>query len=490
MNLRSRGVGDGPDEPEKVNSIVVGAELRRSVQQAPRMRYGPMETAARSPSPASMLIRLRSRYGAIILLIGLIAYLALAPQVAAQSAGTIVISNDEWVLSDSGFSANTTRFVQNLTTLFGGSGNVLGYSENFGLTSNSLAVAMRTAGNTYTVNTNVSFTLANLLAYKAVFLAGPVRGSVPDTTVLTQYVRSGGNVLILGGTGAFGDTVDESAAWSPFLGTFGLQFASAYSIGCATDGIISSDPLFAGVGALYFCGGQETLVVNTGNPNTRVVATDANGFKLFAVSINLICTDQKITLVLPNHGGNAGSATAQVNGCGFQAGLSAKLTGIASDILGANTTVANQFSFNTTFNLTGATAGLRNVVVTNPDNTTTTLTGGFTVEQGGAPQVWVDIVGRDKIRIGSAQTFYISYGNRGNLDAPAAHIWLSFPTALQWKVASGQQPTATQVLKNGDILIVFDILPVPAGSTGAIPLVLQTPTTFTSPFQLRAWSNQ
>ena len=107
MNLRSRGVGDGTDEPDKVNSTVVGADLGRSVQQASQMRYGPIETASRGPSPASIPFRLRSRCGAIILFIGLIACLAVAPQVAAQSAGTIVISNDEWVLSDSGFSTNT-----------------------------------------------------------------------------------------------------------------------------------------------------------------------------------------------------------------------------------------------------------------------------------------------------------------------------------------------------------------------------------------------
>jgi hypothetical protein len=431
-----------------------------------------METAARSPSPASMLIRLRSRYGAIILLIGLIAYLALAPQVAAQSAGTIVISNDEWVLSDSGFSANTTRFVQNLTTLFGGSGNVLGYSENFGLTSNSLAVAMRTAGNTYTVNTNVSFTLANLLAYKAVFLAGPVRGSVPDTNVLTQYVRSGGNVLILGGTGAFGGAAGEAAAWSPFLGTFGLQFGGAYSIGCATDGIISGDPLFAGVGALYFCGGQETLVVNASNPNTKIVATDANGFKLFAVSINLVCTDQKITLVLPNHGGNAGSATVQVNGCGFQAGLSAKLTGIASDILGANTTVANQFSFNTTFTLTGAPVGLRTLVVTNPDNTSATLPAAFTIEQGGAPDIAVSLIGRNVMRAAQGQVYFVSVVNRGNVDAPLSRVWIAFPNYIGWDTP-GQLASAGG--RMGDYTFVAFDVSVNAGSSITMPITLTAP---------------
>src|ERR1022692_4124822 len=92
-----------------------------------------------------------------------------------------------------------------------------------------------------------------------------------------------------------------------------------------------------------------------------------------------------------------------------------------------------------TFDLTGATPGVRNVVVTNPDNTTTTLTGGFTVEQGGAAQISVNIIGRDKIRFDTEQTYYTIIQNHGAVDAANVAAFVdqsSVPLSQAMRVAN------------------------------------------------------
>lgn len=142
----------------------------------------------------------------------------------------------------------------------------------------------------------------------------------------------------------------------------------------------------------------------------------------FAFATPAVAPQLGIQFVEPTHGGNAGTVTMQIIGSGFQSGATVKLTGVGPDILGTNTTVPNASVLTTTFNLTGATPGVRNVVVTNLDNTTTTLTGGFTVEQGGAAQLWVNIIGRDKIRIGAQQQYYAVLQNRGTIDSGNAGL--------------------------------------------------------------------
>ena len=108
--------------------------------------------------------------------------------------GKIVISNDEWTLSDTGFaqSPDAAMFALNVTSFFtdGVPGSFLAFSTNLGLTQSELASTIRGAGHTWEVSTTVDFSLPNLLQYDAIFLAGdPV-----DTAVLIDYVNNGGDV--------------------------------------------------------------------------------------------------------------------------------------------------------------------------------------------------------------------------------------------------------------------------------------------------------
>ncbi len=123
-------------------------------------------------------------------------------------AGKIVVNNDEWTLSNSGWSAPNDPgiFATNVATWFtgGGTGSFLAYSTNFGLTGSALNSAITTAGHTWTVSTAVTFDLPTLLGYDGVFLMG----NAADNSVLTQYVNAGGNVYLGAGTGLGGPVAE------------------------------------------------------------------------------------------------------------------------------------------------------------------------------------------------------------------------------------------------------------------------------------------
>jgi hypothetical protein len=127
---------------------------------------------------------------------------------------------------------------------------------------------MKGAGHSWTVSTAVTFSLSNLLAFDAIFLAG----DGADNSVLTAYVNAGGNVYLAGGTGVVGTglAADEAAQWNPFLNVFGLNFGTSYNglIGTpTTPTITSTHPIFSDVKKLYW---------NNGNSVNELVPTELN----------------------------------------------------------------------------------------------------------------------------------------------------------------------------------------------------------------------
>jgi len=122
-------------------------------------------------------------------------------------AGIIIVNNDEWTLSNTGFATvghtAAANFARNIASAFSGgtAGSFLVYSSDFGLTQSSLASTMTGAGYAWTINNSLPFTLANLEQYDGVFLGlnNPTSG---DISTLAQYVIGGGNVYVMAGTGA------------------------------------------------------------------------------------------------------------------------------------------------------------------------------------------------------------------------------------------------------------------------------------------------
>jgi hypothetical protein len=186
-------------------------------------------------------------------------------------AGKIVVANDEWTLSETGFSnsGDTGTFATNVAEWFSGStGNFLAVSSNFGLTGSSLATAMTGAGNTWTVST-ASIELTSLLTYDGIFLAGDSF----DNALLINYVNAGGNVYLAGGTG-WGGSAAEAAQWNTFLNAFGLSYGTYYNGVGGNIAISNTHPIFAGVDHLYQDNGNSVYDTDSDDTHGQVLITD------------------------------------------------------------------------------------------------------------------------------------------------------------------------------------------------------------------------
>jgi hypothetical protein len=215
---------------------------------------------------------------------------------SVYAKGRIVVSNDEWPFSETGFSQapDAGTFARNIASGFlegteRMAGIFLVFSSNFSLTGSSpLCQTLRDAGHTCTVDTSLPFDPATLQEFDGVFLAGKVNGGVPDNSVLIQYVENGGNVYLAGGTGipgGFSDASEEAEAWNTFLHYFGLEFdRSAYNGIRMFITLSITNPLFVGVSSLYQDNGNDIHISFRSQPDTTcqpLVVSD--GHILYAV---------------------------------------------------------------------------------------------------------------------------------------------------------------------------------------------------------------
>ena len=228
-----------------------------------------------TPSNPSLLASLRSSSAGMAFAVATV----LAAVSGSAQAGRIVVNHDEWTWSDAGFSnagsTNAATFAQNVVKFLDtdgtAGGNVLVYSNNFGF-GGSFVSALGAAGYTATVNTAAAFTLANLLTYDAVYLAGGAFAK--DDAILSAYVNAGGGVFIAGGTGDGGPAA-EAARWNGFLGGFGLALdGSAYNGIGGNIAVTGSHPILAGVAQLYYDNGN--TVINLGT-NLSASIVEGNG---------------------------------------------------------------------------------------------------------------------------------------------------------------------------------------------------------------------
>lgn len=244
--------------------------------------------------------------------------IVLGSVVSSAQAGMIIVNNDEWTTTQTGFNnapTSTTRFVQNIINQFGGPGSYLGYTPpttaergntsltgdcctgGFGAAGTSLRDTIEGTGSTWTVTTAITFDLSTLLQYKGIFLAGPTVFSpadcgataasppcgYPNNQVLIDYVNAGGNVYLAGGIEWDAET--ERTAWGQFLNAFGLGFEG----GLGLNGLVGlvdiaaqnyNSPLFDGVSQLYFNNGNW---VETIPPHPHARTFDYNGNGLFGI---------------------------------------------------------------------------------------------------------------------------------------------------------------------------------------------------------------
>ncbi len=210
-----------------------------------------------------------------------------------------------------------------------------------------------------------------------------------------------------------------------------------------------------------------------------------------------------LSALTPNRGGNTGDVTVTIQGDGFALGATVRLVGAGGgEIVGDVRRVSDdRRALTVTFNLRGATPGVYDVTVMNPDGDLQTLPGGFTVEEGGAAEVWVEISGRTFIRTGRETPFIVLCGNSGNINAKGVLLIISgIPKDVQMRLAFELKPAPlspalepfradneiSPIIETdtGKSVMLFIGL-IPPGATRAFLFYLNPPLG-TPPFQLKA----
>jgi hypothetical protein len=153
----------------------------------------------------------------------------------------------------------------------------------------------------------------------------------------------------------------------------------------------------------------------------------------------------------------------------------------------------------TIFDLRDRAHGAWNVIVTNPDGTTTTLPNGFTIVPGVNAHVWVDLVGREVIRAEREQTFSLFYGNSGNVDAKGVPLFIAgiprgsvvelgfgITSLLSDPADAALVPTTVEI--GNELVVPLVVSRVPPGASSPITITIRVPAT-TPAFELRAWAS-
>ncbi len=153
-----------------------------------------------------------------------------------------------------------------------------------------------------------------------------------------------------------------------------------------------------------------------------------------------------LTTISPKHAGNTSPVEGVVSGGGFASGATVTLRKSGqTDIVASPVTVQDgNASAGFVFDLTGKATGAWDVVATNPDGSSSTLPGAFQIDAGGSANVWAEVGGPAFVRPGTSQTYWVLFGNRGNVDALDVPVTLAVPNGFQLDLKFLLQPPPAQ----------------------------------------------
>ncbi|MFC2140683.1 pre-peptidase C-terminal domain-containing protein [Acidobacteriota bacterium] len=187
----------------------------------------------------------------------------------------------------------------------------------------------------------------------------------------------------------------------------------------------------------------------------------------------------KITSVSPNKGGNAGSVRVTINGQYLDSHAAVKLSKTGqTDIIASNVTGSSQGTqLEATLDLTGKTPGTWDVTVTNPGGGSNTLSNAFTIESGGEQKLWVEIIGRDQIRVGRPTEYLYRYGNAGNVDIEMGLLDLKLPEGFECvKVMDSSKNVIWDQKTDTDTPLYFVTAPLGPGEVRELRVTLLAST--------------
>ena len=298
-------------------------------------------------------------------------------------------------------------------------------------------------------------------------------------TVVTADFNRDGSIDVVGGP--FNDARNLYLFANDGIGNFGSPIIQPSGVDtCCGGGLANAVADFDGDGLLdiaYAHSDRTSEVVIL--RNTSVVST----------------APIAITNVSPKEAGNTGTVSAlNIIGTGFPSNVQVTLVGPGGTISPTSITVAPGGDLITcSFNLIGVTPGVYEVVLTMPGGAViASEASAFTVDQGGTVSIQTDLVGLAVLKGGLPQVFYVTCTNTGNIDAPFATAWVSFPNYITWASGlSGASITAETVGQS--TILAVEFVSIPVGTTQAIPIVLDAPTAFSyahQPITIQVWNAQ
>ena len=256
-----------------------------------------------------------------------------------------------------------------------------------------------------------------------------------------RRVDTSGIITTVAGGGSAGDGVPATLAY--LSGPRGVAVDSAWNVFIADRGSDRVRKVDANGVITTVAGNGTSGLAGDGGPATSAsindpwgVAVDSAGNIFIADSHNNrircafgVASPRVVGTCNPARGGDTGSVTLRVAILGGVAdGSSALLrrVGTADLLPGEGLLHQDGRTLSATFDLRGKDRGLWDVVVTDAaGDPIATLVNAFTIEEGRAPDIWVDIVGRSAVRPAQQSDYCIVYGNRGNVDCPATVLQFS-----------------------------------------------------------------
>ena len=133
--------------------------------------------------------------------------------------------------------------------------------------------------------------------------------------------------------------------------------------------------------------------------------------------------------------GGQGPVTVIVSGTGLDSAATVSLIRDSFNPIVADYVIGDSIGIElaAAFDLSQAEPGDWGFVVTNPGGESDTAASPFVVEGGGAPDLWLEIMGRNQIRIGRWSMYNIAYGNAGTIDINNPLLWINIPQEYQYQ---------------------------------------------------------
>ena len=173
-------------------------------------------------------------------------------------------------------------------------------------------------------------------------------------------------------------------------------------------------------------------------------------------------------------GGTSASVTVVISGAWLNedATVILRRPGDADVMPGWVEGVAEQNRLGATFDLADVALGDWTVIVRNPDGQEATSSQPFTVVAGGQPELWVEIIARETIRVSRSSTVIVRYGNSGTVDAPYPVLVIGGPAELSCQVdvpdAIPQNPLGPPPAADALGVTLIDLPSLAAHSSGEL----------------------